>query len=103
VQRSIRSEKHKKFHKRAENGSVVKDKAPLQLFHIVEVPVRKTKNDMILSGEANEALGDQIPQSVDTKGTRRYEGDEAQQQIKEGEKEIKKNRNEIIANSAINV
>jgi hypothetical protein len=100
---STRSEKRTKSYRRPKNDSIVKDKVPPQQFHIVEVPVRKTKNDMLLSDEASEALGDQIPESVDTKETRIYEGHEAQEQIKEGQREIEENRKEVLAKSAINV
>jgi hypothetical protein len=88
--RPTRSEKRKTSYKRPEKGSVMKDKATLQPFHTVEVPVQKTKNEIVLSDEVTGALGDQIAQTVDTKGTIYYEGDKAQQKIKEGQREMKK-------------
>jgi hypothetical protein len=45
----------------------VKDIVPPHPIILVEVPGPKTKNEMIISDEASEELGDQIPQTLDGK------------------------------------
>jgi hypothetical protein len=54
----------------------VKDIVPPHPIKLVEVPGPKTKNEMIISDETSEELGDQIPQTSDGKETTYYEADE---------------------------
>jgi hypothetical protein len=66
---------------RTEKNSVVKDTIPPHPIKIVKVPGTVKKNVVVFSDEASEELGDQIPQTSDSKETTYYEGEEGQQQI----------------------
>ena len=58
-------------------GSIIKDVVPQKDFDIVEMPIVETKNDIVLSDEASEELGDKLSEVLDAKERKEYIGKDA--------------------------
>ncbi|KAJ9585149.1 hypothetical protein L9F63_003040, partial [Diploptera punctata] len=58
-------------------GAIIKDVAPQKQFDIVEIPILENKNDIVLSDEASEELGDKLSEVLDTKEKKEFTGEEA--------------------------
>lgn len=67
-----------------ENGILIIDKPNPDRFKVVEVPKNQDVNNLKLSDEALEALGDQVASNMDATKT----GEESQKRPKEGKEQI---------------
>ncbi|KDR11853.1 A disintegrin and metalloproteinase with thrombospondin motifs 7 [Zootermopsis nevadensis] len=67
-----------------ENGILIIDKPNPDRFKVVEVPKNQGVNNLNLSDEALEALGDQVASNMDATKT----GEEAHKRLKEGKEQI---------------
>ncbi|PSN56829.1 hypothetical protein C0J52_08265 [Blattella germanica] len=63
------------------NGTIVKDSVSKNTLKVIEIPILEPKNDIVLSDEGIEALGDKLSDILDTKDEKVFEGEEAVQRL----------------------